>query len=828
MPLLWLSLSFIAGIVLAANIKLSTAAWLGFVGASLVLSIFLRLLNSRFNRSPNPDRPITNHLLSRQPCNLTIVGGILRFTRHFLLITQYVLRFIASPPYSLLLLFLFLGAVRYQSAQPDLGAPDFIASHNDSGEWVSLTGTLVKPPEIADGYSDLRILAEQIRLEGQQEAVPVRGLVMARIWEEGDWHYGDRLLLEGRLATPPEFVDFSYRDYLARQGVYSQMQNARATLISSGGGSWTLRLIYTYREHALDAVYRLWPDPEASLFGGILLGAEGGIAEEVYQAFRDTGTAHVIVISGFNITILAGMLVVVFSRLLGRGQLGVRRAVVVAFAGIFLYAVLVGGEAAVVRAAIMGVVGLFGSLVGRRQAGLNTLAFVAGGMAAVSPNVLWDVGFQLSFAATLGLVLYATPLQEAFVRLAARYIPQETAQKLARPVGEYFLFTLAAQVLVIPISLVYFQRLSVIALIANPLVLPAQPPLMVLGGLSVLVGTVYLPLGQVLAWMAWPFAAYTIRIVELLAKTSEGAIALGGVSLSLVVAYYAGVFALTFAAGRLKGLASRVAPGVALAGLLALTALAWRAAFAAPDGRLHLTVLDVGQGDGLLIQTPGGRAVLIDGGPSTERLSDQLGRRLPLGRRELDWLVVAAAGEEQIGGLSRNLERFPPANVLWAGPMDGTDAGRELHAALAEAGVQPIQAQAGQVLDLGEGAKLRILEAGELGATLLLEWGDFRALLPVGVDFETLETLMEDRSLAGITALLLAQSGYAPVNPREWIEQLSPQVALLSVAEGDRHGLPSAETLQAVHGFNLLRTDTNGWIELTTDGEQMWVEVEKK
>jgi len=106
--------------------------------------------------------------------------------------------------------------------------------------------------------------------------------------------------------------------------------------------------------------------------------------------------------------------------------------------------------------------------------------------------------------------------------------------------------------------------------------------------------------------------------------------------------------------------------------------------------------------------------------------------------------------------------------------------------------------------------------------------GGLPRLIPIGIDFETLERLQADSSLTPITALLLAESGYAPANPPEWIEKLSPEVVLLSVAAGDREGRPSPEMLKAAQGYNLLRTDQNGWIELTTDGEQMWVEVERR
>jgi len=179
-------------------------------------------------------------------------------------------------------------------------------------------------------------------------------------------------------------------------------------------------------------------------------------------------------------------------------------------------------------------------------------------------------------------------------------------------------------------------------------------------------------------------------------------------------------------------------------------------------------VLNIGNGDALLVQTPTGRYLLIDGGASVNRLSDGLGRRLPLASRRLDYLVVAATGDEQVAALPRVLERFPLDNVLWAGPPAGTYEALKLSEFLAERRIPVVQAQAGQVLDLGAGARLEVLAATRRGAVLLLEWGNFRALLPIGLDFESMEALLEDRGQPPVTALLLTDGGYAPLNPPQW------------------------------------------------------------
>ena len=123
---------------------------------------------------------------------------------------------------------------------------------------------------------------------------------------------------------------------------------------------------------------------------------------------------------------------------------------------------------------------------------------------------------------------------------------------------------------------------------------------------------------------------------------------------------------------------------------------------------------------------------------------------------------------------------------------------------------------------------MRVLAVGSRGAVLLLEWQSFRALLPIGMDERLLKDQLGDPSLGPITALLVADYGASQLNPPEWIAKLSPQVVLLSLDANDRKNQPDPGTLETLEGYNLLRTDLNGWIELTTDGEQMWVEAEKK
>ena len=774
---MWVSLAFIIGILLAKFLSLPLFLW-------LILTI------------------------------LTITGAILLRRSTFILPAACLIA-------------IFTGAARYQTTVPTLSISQ-IAWFNDRDYDILVTGTLMEPPDIRDTYTNLRLQVEQVDTGTDQ--FKVGGLLLARVQANQTYHYGDIVRVRGRLQTPPEDEDFSYREYLAREGIRSYIPSAAATLLPGSEGNPIVTAIYTLKEKSLDNIYRLFPDPEASLLAGILLGIDSGLSQPLQQAFKNTGTAHIIAISGFNIAIIAGIFIKLFSRILGT-----RRGTAAAIAGIAFYTFLVGANASVVRAAIMGTISLFAVQVGRRQQGLNTLAFVAGLMALINPLVLWDVGFQLSFFATLGLVLYGDAFQKAAEKLIGRFFPRSNAEKFSELLAEFALLTLAAQLTTLPIMAYQFKQISLISFAANPFILPAQPAVMILGGQAVFASLLYFPLGQLIAWAAWPLTAYTIRMVELFNTVPHGVIYLGGFSLGFVVLYYGVLLSITFAGSSIKswfsslrGRLPYLSEGTILAALLILTIFTWRLTADTPDGNLHITFLNVGSADAVLIQTPSGRNILIDGGPSASSLSDALGRRLSPLDHHLDWLILASTNENQVTSLPRVLPRYPPENVLLGGNEQVSFSARDVMQWLADESIHVTRAEEGQTLDLGKGATLKIVNISSGGATVLIEWNGFRSLLPIGENFDTIAQLENGNTIGHVSVLSLAQSGYAQLTPPDWIQNLDPQLTVLNVAAGDPEGLPDQDTLDALAGRSMLRTDLNGWIEVKTNGKQMWIRVERK
>ena len=777
MPLFWVALAFLGGIVLASLVVLPWYLWLILGILAIPVAVVLKLV--------------------RRPWKLA-----------FLLIPAFI----------------FLGAARYQAQQPVI-TPDHIAYYNDDPRKIYITGVISEPPDVRDTYINLRLDVDAVDV-GKGD-LPAHGPLLVRLTNEYELNYGDRVRVRGQVRTPPENEEFSYRDYLALQGLHSILSTNAVTVIPFGGHTDLIpALIYRIRASLLRRVRLLFPEPEASLLAGILLGEDNAMPADLQEAFKNTGTSHIIAISGFNIAIIAAIFVTLLSRFFGK-----RWGALLAILGIAFYTLLVGASPSVVRAAIMGTLSIMAGQIGRRNLALNMLAVTAGIMAVADPFVLWDVGFQLSFMATLGLVLYAQPMQETVSDFLIRHFPKLPVEKIIGPLSDYFLLTLAAQITTLPISAYHFQRISLVSIIANPVILPAQPPVMVLSGLAVLLSRLYMPLGQVYAWIAWPFPAYTIRMVEFFNGLPGGVLPLEDFSLLAVLLFYLILGLLTFGSGpRLKKFRAVLRPTVSLSLLMIFTVLTWRSVLNIPDGRLHLTVLDVGSADALLITTPSGRLVLVNGGPSPSRLADQLGRRLPPFDRRLDYLVVASTLEDEVAALPRTLEGLKPLNVFWAGNGQASFSSQKLEDWLSDRAVPTHLAQPGDELDLGDGAKLRALAVSPSGAILEIEWHNFRALLPIGVNFDMYEQIKYGQQLGPVTVLLLSQSGYAPANPEEWLTNVYPQIAVLSVAAGDPDGLPAPEPLKTLKNVNanLFRTDANGWIDIASDGQNTSVEVEKK
>jgi len=753
---------------------------------------------------------------------------------------------------SICLVVLSLGMWRYSLARPIL-IPGPLAAYNE-GEQVTLRGLIVNDPAARDRTTNLQVAVQELRATAAW--VPIAGQVLVQAPSYRDYRYGDEVEISGQLQTPSDSGGFSYRAYLARQGIHSLLPYPRITLLARDKGKPLLAFLYGVKRRTQRVIAAILPEPQAALLTGILLGNDEGIPRSLLDQFRATGTAHIIAISGFNITIISAALVKLFNRFLQRYV-----ALLVALAVIALYVVLVGAEPPVLRAALMGGLSALALIVGRQSDGLTSLLVAASLMTAWQPMALWDVSFQISFAAMLGLILYAERLAQWTQSVLSRLATMETAERLTRLFRDTLLATVAAQITVLPLIAYHFGQFSPLALLANLLVLPVQPVIMYLGSTAALLGLALLPLGTVVGWAAWLFLTYTIRTTEVLSAWAGHVSGAAPLHPAALWAYYGLLAVVTW-----KPLASRVSlsllhpvhfagsllhaahsagrsvprllrQGIVRKGLVAalvmVLVLVWAAMLSLPDGRLHVTFLDVGQGDAIFIQTPAGHRVLIDGGPSPALALQALGRRLPFYDRRIDLVLLTHPHDDHLRGLLAVVERYGVRQVLSGSTAESVTAPSGVAAQWQQllhdksipllSVAQPLQ------IDFGDGPVMQVLpsaiedEPGQTWLVARLSWENTSFLFTGDLEADGLLQLADEGWPLDCTVLKVSHHGSADALNADLLAAMQPHLAVISVGAENLFGHPAVSTLELLSqkGVKTLRTDQAGDIEVIVD-DQGW------
>jgi competence protein ComEC len=417
------------------------------------------------------------------------------------------------------------------------------------------------------------------------------------------------------------------------------------------------------------------------------------------------------------------------------------------------------------------------------------------------------------------------------------------------------LVTLAANITTLPLVVHYFERLSVVSPLTNLLISPAQPFIMLWGGLGVILGIIGLwPLAQVILWIPYLSLWWTVSMVQWTA-------ALPGANVE-IMDYSSGALILTYAAlalmrwrgwlrGRIEAArqitwngewVGKLAGNGALAGLSVTAFLVWRIVLTGPDGYLHVHFLDVGQGDGIFIQTPSGRQVLIDGGSDSTRLFSELGAVMPFWDRSLDLLVLTHPDLDHMGAQVTLPDRYRvDGAVVSAVTLDQED-GDGWEAMMLAAGV-PISTQgAGGWIDLGDDVALWTLwpmdessarlsgvdgdDKNERSLVQKLVYGELDLLLTGDAGIPAERGLVRQSAALQADILKVGHHGSNSSSDPAFVAAVNPSIAVIQVGE-NRYGHPTQEVLDTLAGRLILRNDLHGRIHLWSDGAQMWLEGER-
>ena len=775
-----------------------------------------------------------------------------------------LLRVTRSPLWpGVLVVVLVAGLVRVEAS----GGP---ARLDVSGpQKASVRGVVATDPEISGTGVAFTLQVEEIDLgegwtrdEGRVlvQARPLRELVKAR--ESPYFRYGDALEIEGRLQVPPKLGEFDYRKYLAAQGVGFVMPFPdHVALLEGGRGNAARALLYKARRGISRKLDDALPEPQASLAQALLLGLRDRIPEDMAGEFRNTGTSHLLAISGLHVGTVLVLSTAAGAWALGRRQ---QRHLLLPLAAMWAYALLSGLSPSVERAAIMGSVYLLAILAGRPRAILPALAFAAAVMAGKDPGVLKEVSFQLSFTAMAGIAFLttsATPWWDAM--LSADPGGESWWRRPARWCVAAIAVGFTATVATLPLVAFNFHQVPTVGIPATVLALPAMPFLLVLSLIATAGGAIHPELGQVLGWLAWVPLEYLIQLVHLFSRVPGSTFSVPAFSRLLVWAYYVAlallVWRLGMPAGMLgrlgaflaqwKGWSTETSPSrygnplpsawilVPFVGLAVLAGILWSEVAGRSDGMLHVYFLDVGQGDAILVVSPEGTKALIDGGPHVLGAARALGRRVSPRDSDLDLVVLTHPDEDHFRGLPPVLDRYDVDTVIDTNMASLNPLYLEWERAVEDEAPRRVSAIRGQTIALGPSTFLQVLnpeapvavgsDFNNGSAVLRLVHGNVSFMLTADIESETEGRLVRSGQHLQSTVLKVPHHGSRSSSTAGFLTAVAPRAAVVSAGAQNPFGHPHREVLQRLENVvpkvNLYSTARHGDVEFVSDGERLWV-----
>lgn len=645
----------------------------------------------------------------------------------------------------------------------------------------------------------------------------------------GQVNYGDKVELRGKLEELQSLANpgiMSFSDFLKNKGINCQLSSPRAPpkIIANGGGNPLKKFSIAVKNRLIIVPQKTLPEPYSTLLASIVFGSKASKTPvEIKETYKRAGVAHLLVASGMHLGILIGVCLLVVRS----ARLPLWIGILIVSIVNFMYALMTGFGPSILRAAIMAEIMLVGLLFEREKEVYTSLSLAAFIILLFNPKCLFDVGFQLSFGATCSLVYVAPVIGE---KLKA-FIPAYVATTLS--------VALSPVLVSVPITLFHFNQASLIGIITNVLLLPWVGIIVVLGFVSTVLGAIFLPLGElinganlILLWIA-------DKIITTLAALPFAQVFMAPPKIPLIIGYYLGL------AGIVEVLRRGRFPKINKFRLMVLafavfSIILWNAALSSDVKGLTITVLDVGQGDAILVEGPSGKKMLIDGAErkKAERIIIPFLQRQ--GVRKLDLVILTHPHEDHVGGLPPVLEKIKVETVLDSGFVYKNESYRRFLDLVEKNKIKYHLARAGQKINFGKEVEGLILypslpfvdeNVNNASVVLRIKYGKFSMIFTGDNEEEGEERILETfpASHLASTVLKAGHHGSRTSSSAHFLDAVNPAAAVISCGKHNKFKHPHSSTLEkfAARGIKTYRTDQQGAVTIKTNGKTYSIVTQK-
>ncbi|MDO9535186.1 MAG: DNA internalization-related competence protein ComEC/Rec2 [Bacillota bacterium] len=717
-----------------------------------------------------------------------------------------------------------------------------------SGERGTMVGTVAGEPVWRENDVVFPLQSEKFLVQGEEHNVRGQTRVVLRLQEGGEipvFFYGQYVSLRGTIYEPASRRNpggFDYRFFLETQGMvaafYGSTKDAESLGLSVDISR--LRLGALQVKEKMSGVLRSYlPERAGNLLVGMLFGERRALDPDTERLFRSSGVSHLLAVSGLHVGLIAAFLFFAGNRMGLKGW----QAFLLMALFLFAYIYICGLKPAMLRAFIMAIMGMGAVYLGRGKDLPTAVAFAALVTLVYNPLLLFSVGFQFSYAATLSIIFFTPLLTDkisTFFSKSAAFIPSS----LVFNISSLIAVTLSAQLGVIPLTAFYFKEISLVALFSNMLILPVMALVLGIGLTSALLGLVFPMVGSLSSLANYPLLAYILLVAGKIGSLPFAYLEVFPPRILELVFYYS--FLLFFALGGMFLLSllsyfkQRVRPFHFIALLLIFSLFITLWGLPGKDsGYLEVVFLDVGQGDAVFIRTPQGRCILLDGGgnPAFKGDIDAPGRFILVPFLEhrrikkLDMVIISHPHEDHYGGLFSVLEKFPVGVLVTNGDLPETSSYLELLKFAEKKDISREIIREGDNFVLGQSLKAEVLsppaqlfrgsnsDTNNNSLVLQLSYKEVSFLFTGDIEVRAVEYLLKEKKTLASNVLKVPHHGGYLSNLPEFLDQVSPNAAVITVGSNS-FGHPHPATLSALQERNvqIYRTDLHGAVMLKTDG----------
>ncbi|MCG0274777.1 MAG: DNA internalization-related competence protein ComEC/Rec2 [Thermosediminibacteraceae bacterium] len=695
---------------------------------------------------------------------------------------------------------------------------------NYAGDYRTVIGVVVSPPEVDETKATYEVKTLYILQNGKYIKAP--GKIRVSVPRKNSMellNYGDVAEFSGYLRIPTSFQNpggFDYKAYLAQKGITATMFSREMKYLGKVNVNPLVKFALDFRER-IQNFYRCALSPKlASLLSGIVLGLKGDIPEDVLKAFSDGGVLHVLTASGLNV----GIVYTAVEGVLKFLKLSPRTCFLSGSAAVLFYSLMAGMSPPVLRAALMLEVVMLGRLIGRKSDPLNSLGFAGFLLLLANSFNIFSASFQLSFAATLGIILLFKPLRQFFDSIPAFF-------------RDSLAVLISAQLLLFPFLAYYFHKISLAGFLLNFIVVPLAGAALLggfLAGILNFIPFLAVPIvkitGVLIFLMDW--------VTTLMSKLPYATFSVPSLGPLAVLAYFALITAF-FAPVEALGIKRKL--NLTIIGLCFLI-VAWSIFWVKPG--FEVTFLDVGQGDCIFIKTEDGGTILIDGGgmPSYYKGSFDIGKNVILpylydrGVRKLDVVVFTHFDSDHAGGLLSIIEEMDVKAVVIGHP-DGSEIYRKMEEVASKKKIPVLAVSRGDTFRVGE-AVFHVLnpsrhqlfeDDNDNSVVLKMTYRGLRFLFTGDLGFEGEKDVMAECDVEA-DVLKVAHHGSDTSTSPEFLNRVNPDFAVISVGKNNSFGHPSTKVLELLEKskIRVYRTDIHGAISFKIRGNNVRLNTQKK